>query len=100
MTSSRTMALAAIIHHDCSIHSWDRTSAEVAADLVERYPAARHWGVTPRHVARTAREKGWSNRLRGAGTPVLQGTSKAITMDQELAAMEGGRGFDDGDVGA
>lgn len=94
MTSPRTMALAAIIHHDCSIDTWARTSAEVAADLVARYPAAREWGITARHVARTARERGWSNRLRGAGTPVMQGTPKAYSMDEELAAMDGGRGFD------
>lgn len=93
MTGPRTMALAAIIHHDCSIDTWARTSAELAADLVARYPAAREWGVTARHVARTAREKGWSNRLRGAGTPVMQGTPKPYSMDAELAAIDGGRGF-------
>ncbi|TJZ85795.1 hypothetical protein [Paracoccus hibiscisoli] len=90
----RTMALAAILHHDCTEFTWERTSAQIADDLVSRYPACREWGVTARHVARTAREKGWSNRLRGAGTPVMQGTPKAYSMDQELAQLDGGRGFD------
>lgn len=94
MTSPRTMALATIIHYDCTTHTWARTSAEVAADLVARYPAPREWGVTARHVARVAREKGWSNRLRGAGTPGMQGTPKTFSMDEELAAMDGGRGYD------
>ena len=31
---------------------------------------------------------------RGSGTPVMQGTPKTFSMDDELAAMDGGRGFD------
>ncbi|MFN3277936.1 MAG: hypothetical protein ACK41Y_06005 [Paracoccus hibiscisoli] len=50
--------------------------------------------ITARHVARAAREKGWTNRLRGSGTPVMQGTPKTLMMDEELAALDGGRGFD------
>ena len=94
MTHPRTMALAAIIHHDCSEHGWERTSAEIAADLVARYPAPRSWGITAHHVARAAREKGWTNRLRGSGTPVMQGVPKTLAMDEELGALDGGRGFD------
>lgn len=89
----RSQALAAILHHDCSENGWSRTSAEIALDLQRRYPACRQWDVQARHVARIAREKGWSNRLRGSGTPVMQGIPKTITMDHELAAMDGGRGF-------
>lgn len=95
MTSPRTMALAAIIYHDCTTDTWARTSAEIAADLVARYPAPREWGITAHHVARAAREKGWTGRLRGAGTPVMQGIPKTTSMDDELAAMDGGRGWDE-----
>lgn len=100
MTHPRTMALAAIIHHDCSEHGWERSSAEIAADLVARYPAPRSWCITAHHVARVARHKGWTSRLRGSGTPVMQGTPKALTMDDELAALDGGRGFDDAELAA
>tara|TARA_R110001606_G_scaffold20690_38_gene73741 strand:- start:6328 stop:6462 length:135 start_codon:yes stop_codon:yes gene_type:complete len=31
---------------------------------------------------------------RGSGTPVMQGTPKTFSMDEELAAMDGGRGYD------
>lgn len=41
MTHPRTMALAAIIHYDCSEHGWERSSAEIAADLVALPRAAQ-----------------------------------------------------------
>lgn len=90
----RTMALATVLHHDCSEYGWERTSGQIADDMVRRYPSCREWGITAYHVARAAREKGWSNRLRGGGTPVMQGTPKAYSMDHELAQLDGGRGFE------
>lgn len=94
MTHPRTMALAAIIYHDCTHYGWERSSADIAADLVARYPAPRRWGITAHHVARVARHKRWTNRLRGSGTPVMQCTPKTLLMDERLAALDGGRGFD------
>lgn len=70
-----------------------RSPSGPAAISPSATPETASW-LTARHVARTAREKGWSNRLRGAGTPVMQGTPKAYSMDQELAQLDGGRGFD------
>ncbi|CAM3094826.1 hypothetical protein PANO111632_02795 [Paracoccus nototheniae] len=90
----RRMAVAALIHHECSIRGWDRTSGEVALALCEHYPSAREWSVTARHVAGVAREKGWSARLRGAATGKNEGVPASVRLDQELAALDGGRGFD------
>lgn len=89
----RSMALAAIIHHDCETHGWDRTAAEVADDLAERYPAARDWAPSAQQVARIARAKGWSGRLRGSGTPANEGIPATLRIDAELESLGGDRGY-------
>lgn len=87
----RSMAIAWLIHHDCTVHGWDRTAAQVAEDLAERYPAARHWQPSGQLVARIARAKGWTAYLRGSGTPPNEGVPATLRMDAELEAMDGGR---------
>ncbi|WP_108500508.1 hypothetical protein [Paracoccus indicus] len=66
--SPRSMALAAFIKHDCDLHGWSRSAAQIAEDLSSRYPAASAWNLSGRHVARVLREKNWTDRARSSRT--------------------------------
>jgi hypothetical protein len=81
----RSMALAYRIWADCQAHGWERTAAEISINL----------GVEAMRVARVARQKGWTARLRGSGTPASQGVPHTLRIDAELATMDGGRDFDE-----
>lgn len=87
--SPRSMALAAFIHHDCTTYGWDRSAAEIAADLADRYPAAHDWQPSAQHAARAAREKGWTDRLRTSAVLPNEGPPAHVRVDAELAALEG-----------
>jgi hypothetical protein len=63
---NRSAAIAVLIHHDCTQNGWDRTAAQVAEDMLDRYPAAREWELTSYRVAKVAAARGWTNRLRAA----------------------------------
>lgn len=82
--SPRTQALAFRIWADCQTHGWERTAAEIADNL----------GETPVRIARTARAKGWTPRLRGSGTPANEGVPHTLRIDSELNILDGGRDFD------
>lgn len=90
----RNMAIAAVMHHDCKVFGWDRTAAQIAESLTEHYPAARDWNLTARHIARIAREKGWSGYIRRSETPHPEGVSTTARMDSELSSLAGDRTFD------
>jgi hypothetical protein len=64
----RTEALAFRIWAWCRAHGWEHTAAEVADALDE----------TPRRVARAARSKGWSGRLRAMGQAHSDGATTTI----------------------
>lgn len=90
--SPRSMAIAALIVHDCSTHGWDRTAAEIADDLAQRYPAARDWQPSAQQVERIARAKGWSDRLRGSAPQPNEPPPATMRIDAELDALSGARG--------
>ncbi|MEO1910946.1 MAG: hypothetical protein ABGX10_11030 [Paracoccus sp. (in: a-proteobacteria)] len=79
--SPRSMALAAFIMHDCSLHGWSRSALQIAEDLTNRYPAAASWDLSARHVVRVLRECGWTTRTRSSRV------ERGADIDQTLHGM-------------
>lgn len=79
--SPRSKALAAFVNHDCTLHGWSRSAVQIADDLTTRYPAARGWNLTGRHVARILREKNWTHRTRSSRT------ERGADIEQTLQGM-------------
>lgn len=91
--NKRSMAVAYLMEAHGKSFGWDMTAADMAESMKEHFPAARELDPSPQQVARIARAKGWSARLRGSGTPPLESVPATVRVDAELEALGGARGY-------
>ncbi|MGP9804070.1 hypothetical protein [Paracoccus sp. NSM] len=91
--NARSMAVAYLMEAHGKTYGWDMTAADLAESMKEHFPAARELDPTPQQVARIARAKGWTGRLRGSGTAPNEGIPATLRVDAELESLGGDRGY-------